>query len=98
MKTRFSSGVLGTVISASLLFTVPVFAYDSYDRGGHGGHDYSSGGHGDRDYRYGGHIDRDYSSRGYGDHAYHERPSCGYDSYSSYGHSSGALGYRRKDA
>ncbi|MGE0682514.1 MAG: hypothetical protein AB7P69_16640 [Candidatus Binatia bacterium] len=88
MKTRFFNGVLGMVISVSLLFTVPAFAHGSHDRGGHG----------DRDYRSGGHMDRDYSYHGYGDHAYRERPSYRYDSYSGYGHRSGAFGHWGKDA
>ena len=74
MKTRFLNSVLGTVVSASLLFTVPAFAYDSHDRGGHSDHNSSYGGHGDRNYRSDGHVDRNYSYRGYGDHAYRERP------------------------
>jgi len=81
MKTRFFSGVLGSVISASLLFTAPAFAYDSHDRGGHGDHNSSYSGYGDRDYRSGGHVDRNYSYRGYGDHVYREQPYYGYDSY-----------------
>jgi len=58
MKTRFFSGVLGSVISASLLFTAPAFAYDSHDRGGHGDHNSSYSGYDDRDYHSGGHVDR----------------------------------------
>lgn len=98
MKTRVLSGVFGTVLSVSLLFTVPTFAYDSHDRGGHGDHNSSYGGHVDRDYRSAGHGDRKYSYRSYGDHAYRERPYYGYDSYSSYGRPSGTFGYRGKDA
>lgn len=98
MKTRFFSGVLGSVLSALLFFAVPAFAYNSHDRSGHDDHTSSYGRHGDRDYRSGGHIDRNYSSRGYGDYAYRERPYYGYDSYTGYGHPSGRFGYRGKDA
>jgi hypothetical protein len=100
MKTRFLSGVLGTIFSASLILTVPVFAYDSHERGGHIDHDYSYGGHVDHDYRNGGHVDHDYSNGGHVDHEYRTRPyyGYGYDSYTDYGHRSGAFGYWGKDA
>jgi hypothetical protein len=67
MKTRFLSGIFGAIFSTSLILTVPVFAYDSYDRGGYGGHDYSSGGHVDHDYRtqpYYGYGDDSYTNYG----------------------------------
>ena len=98
MKARILTGILGTAVSAALLFTPPVLAYDSYDRGGHVDHDYSHGGHVDHDYRNGGHVDHDYSYGGHVDHEYRGRPYYDGNDFYGYDRPSGALGYWGKDA
>lgn len=98
MKTRIFTHALGVILSAAVLITPPVFAYDAHYRGGHIDHEYSYGGRVDHEYGASWYGNPNYAYGGYGDPRYVRPPYYGNGYDDGYGHPSGFLGYWGKDA
>lgn len=97
MKTRFLTGILGTIFSTTLILAAPVFAHDSRRGDGDVDRHDSYGTPGDYGYDQGGRRGHDYPYDGYGDRTY-ASPYSYRDSPNGYDHSAGTRGDRGKDA